>query len=454
MTSEPRPVREPAGGSEEERLRRENHDLKRQLQELQAPADRRHLGTMWRPSAITIWAIFLAACVLTAVAFLAGYLPLQKRRAVVVAEEQEQERALPRVEVIEVARAGSRSELELPGSIQPIAEAPILARADGYIKQRMVDIGDRVQAGQPLAEIEAPEMEEQIRQAKAALQQAQAGVNQALANLKKGQSDAELSRVTAQRYAALMAQGVVAKQDNDRYQAEYQSAVAGVQALEEAIAVQRSNVAAAEASVARLQRMESYLVVKAPFDGVITLRNVDTGALVNTGNTLLFRIAQNATLRTYVNVPQSYASSVRVGQTARVSVSNLPGQEFTGAVVRTANALDPASRTLLVEIHVPNRGGALLPGMYARVEMMSARTGAPLLIPSEALIARADGTTVAVVRPDGIVHLQKIEVGRDYGDKLEVMSGLREGDWIIPNAGDAAREGLKVEAVRKGDLPR
>jgi RND family efflux transporter MFP subunit len=448
MTSEPRPVREPAGGSEEERLRRENLELKRRLHELQKPAEGQP-AVLWRPSATTIWAIFLAACVLTVVAFLAGYLPLQKRRALVIAEEQEQEHALPRVEVVEVRRDGSRSEIELPGSIQPIAEAPILARADGYIKRRLTDIGDRVKAGQPLAEIEAPEMEEQIRQARAALQQAQAGVNQANANLKKGQSDTELSRVTAQRYASLMTRGVVAKQDNDRYQAEYQSAVAGVQALQEAVSFARSNVAAAEAALARLERMQSYLTVKAPFDGVITLRNVDSGALVNTGSTLLFRIAQNGTLRTYVNVPQSHASSVKSGQTAQVSVSNLPGREFAGTVVRTANALDPASRTLLVEIHVPNPDGALLPGMYARVELMSARTGAPLLIPSEALIVRGEGASVAVVRPDQMVHVQKIEVGRDYGDRLEVMSGLREGEWIIPNAGDTAREGLKVEPVKR-----
>jgi RND family efflux transporter MFP subunit len=448
MTSEPRPVRD-SGTSEEERLRRENLELKRQLQELHAPAERQASGALWRPSATTIWAIFLAACVLTAVAFLAGFLPMQQRRALVIAEEQEQERALPRVEVIEVGRSGDRKELELPGSIQAIAEAPVLARADGYIKQRLVDIGDRVKSGQTLAQIEAPEVEEQIRQAKAALQQAQAGVSQAQANLQKGQSDTELSRVTAQRYANLMAQGVVAKQDNDRYQAEYRSAMAGVKALEEAIAVQRSNVAAAEAALARLERMQGYLDVKAPFDGVITLRNVDAGALVTNGNTLLFRIAQNATLRTYVNVPQVNASAIKVGQTAQISVSNLPGREFAGTVVRTANALDPASRTLLVELHVPNPDGALLPGMYARVDLMRARTGGPLLIPSEAMVVRADGTIVAVVRPDQTVHLQKIEVGRDYGDRIEVMNGLREGDQIIPNPGDAAREGLKVETVRR-----
>jgi len=447
MISDPRSLKDLAG-NEEERLRNENRDLKRQLQELKMPAGLP--VTLWRPSGITIWAIFLTACILTAVAFFAGYLPLQKRRVLVLNEAQEQERALPRVEVIEVGRSSKPSELELPGSIQAIAEAPILARADGYIERRLVDIGDRVHAGQPLAQIEAPEMDEQIRQAKAALQQAQAGVNQALANLKRGEADTELARVTAQRYANLAAKGVVSKQENDQYQAQHQSLLAGVQSLQEAIAVARSNVAAAEAGLARLDRIQSYRVVKAPFDGVITLRNVDAGALVNAGSTMLFRIAQTATLRTYVNVPQIHASGVRLGQPARVSVSNLPGRQFPGTVARTANALDPASRTLLVEIHVPNPAGALLPGMYARVDLVSARISAPLLIPSEALIVRSEGTNVAVVRPDRSVHLQRIEVGRDYGDRLEVMSGLQEGDLIIPNPGDAAREGLKVEPVRDG----
>jgi RND family efflux transporter MFP subunit len=337
--------------------------------------------------------------------------------------------------------------LQLPGNIQAITEAPILARADGYVLRRMVDIGDRVQAGQAVAEIEAPEMEEQVRQSKANLQQARAAVEQALANYNQGKSDTELAKVTAQRWTSLAAKGVVSRQENDQYQSQYQSRLAGLESLEKAVGVQRSNVAAAEASLARIQRMQTYLVVKAPFDGVITLRNVDVGALVNAGTTLLFRIAQTSTLRTYLNVPQAQASSIRDGQTARLSVSNLPGRQFVGAVARTANALDPASRTLLVEVHVPNRDGALLPGMYARVELASPRTDAPLLIPSDALIARGDGTQVAVVRQDRRVHLQKIEVGRDFGDRLEVAGGLREGDMVIANPGDAVREGLEVQSV-------
>jgi RND family efflux transporter MFP subunit len=170
---------------------------------------------------------------------------------------------------------------------------------------------------------------------------------------------------------------------------------------------------------------------------------------VTGGSTLLFRIAQTGNLRIYVNVPQTHANSVRAGHTARVHVSNLPGREFRGTVARTASALDPTNRTLLTEIHVPNPEGLLLPGMYAIVDLVSPRLHAPLLVPSDALLVRADGTSVAVVRADHTVHLQKIQVGRDYGDRLEVLSGLQEGDRIIPNPGDAAREGLKVEMVEK-----
>jgi RND family efflux transporter MFP subunit len=242
---------------------------------------------------------------------------------------------------------------------------------------------------------------------------------------------------------------VISKQENDRYEAQHQALAAAGQSLEKGIAVQRGTVTAAQSNVARLERIQGYRVVKAPFDGVVTMRNVDVGALVNAGSTLLFRVAQTDTLRMYLNVPQQDASSIRTGQAARVSVSNLPGREFSGAVARTANSLDPASRTLLVEVHLPNPGGLLLPGMYARVSLMSPRTNAPMLIPSDALIVRGEGTTVAVIRPDHTVHIQKIEVGRDYGDKLEVISGLKEGDLIVPNPGDIAREGLKVELAER-----
>jgi RND family efflux transporter MFP subunit len=174
---------------------------------------------------------------------------------------------------------------------------------------------------------------------------------------------------------------------------------------------------------------------------------VDVGALVNAGSTLLFRLAQISSLRTYVNVPQVNASEVRAGQQARLTVSNLPGRKFAGAVARTANALDAASRTLLAEVQVPNPDGALLPGMYARVELSGSRTHEALRIPSDALIVRGAGTEVAVLLDGRTVHLQKVEVGRDYGDFLEVIEGLHEGDIIVSNPGDVLREGLQVQPV-------
>lgn len=435
-------------------LLRENEELKRRIEALQnAGHGAAHAGPprhLWRPTGTTIWAIFLAMAALVMVAFLVGYQPLMKRRSLIAGEAREQEQALQRVKVIAVRRSADQDVIELPGSIEAITEAPILARADGYLQRRMVDIGDRVRTEQPVAEIDAPEMDEQIRQARASLQQAQAAVDQAVANYERGQADEDLAKVTAQRWAALLVKGAVSRQENDRYQLEYRSLAAATKALDKGLAVARSNVAAAEANLARLDTMQSYRVVKAPFDGVITLRNVDVGALVNAGSTLLFRVAQISALRTYLNVPQANASEVRIGQPARLSVSNLPGRQFAGAVARTASSLDPASRTLLVEVHVPNPDGALLPGMYARVELIGIRSNAPLRIPSDALIVRGEGTEVALVRGGRTVHLQKIEVGRDYGDSLEVTGGLAEGEMIIANPEDVVREGLQVEPVPVG----
>jgi RND family efflux transporter MFP subunit len=434
----------------EERLRRENEELRRQLHELRGghlPESGGVPHRLWHPSRLTIFALSLAAVVVTAIAFFAGYIPLRSRTSLIRAETREQEQARPRVEVIKVIRSSSKNTLQLPGNIQAITEAPVLARADGYIKQRMVDIGDRVRAGQPLAVIEAPELDEQVRQAQANVHQARAQVDQAAANLRQGKADLELARVTAQRWANLVTNGSVSVQENDQYQAEYRSKSASVEALEQALIVQRGGVAAAEANLARLENMKNYRTVTAPFDGVITLRNVDSGALVNTGSTLLFRIAQTGTLRTYINVPQSDANSVHRGDSALLTVSNLPGRQFAGTVARTANALDPASRTLLVEVHVPNTTGALFPGMYAQVELTSARTDPPLIIPSNALVIRGNGSQVALVRPDNRIHLQKIEAGRDYGDRLEVMSGLHEGETIVSNPADVLNEGTEVDPV-------
>lgn len=437
-----------------ERLRQEVEDLKRQLQEKEAllPGSQ-HAAKRWHPSGLTMFVIFLAVAILLVAGFFAGYIPLRKRNAVIRAEAQVQEQALPRVEVIAVERSSKRSNLQLPGNIEAITEAPVLARASGYIRRRMADIGDRVKAGQPVAEIDAPELDQQVRQAQANLQQAQAALEEANATYEQGQANEELARVTAERWAKLTLRGAVSRQENDTYQAQYKAQAANVTARAKAVAAARSNIAAAQANVARLTELKSYEVVKAPFDGVITLRNIDVGALVNAGNTLLFRIAQTGTVRVYVNVPQSDASSIRPGQPARLSVSNLPGRQFSGTVARMADALDPSSRTMVVEVQAPNGNGALLPGMYAEVDLSDSRANPPLVVPGNALVVRADGTSVAVIRPDHTVHLQKVTIGRDYGDRLEVLGGLQEGETIIANPGDVAREGDKVQPVPAASKP-
>jgi len=437
-----------AGSETEQQLRQQVDDLKRRLREqeegLSGPPAKR-----WKPSAITIFSILLGLVVLLAGAFVAGYIPLQRREALVRTEAEDHGRDLPHMEVMKVGRSSIQSELKLPGTLQAVTEAPILARADGYLKNRYVDLGDKVRAGQPLAEIDAPELDQQILQAEAAIAQAQASLEQAQASLEQGKSNRDLARVTAERWKTLAAQGVVSQQENDQNQAQLTSQNANVQALEKAIAAQRSNVAAAQANLARLQDVQGYRIVKAPFDGVITVRNVDIGALVTTGSTLLYRVAQTGTLRTYVNVPQANASSIHAGQAAQLTLSNFPGRRFLGTVARTANALDPSSRTMLVEVAVPNSDGALFPGMYAEVDLNTARANPPLLLPAQALVVRSDGAQVAVVQPDGTVHLQKVAIGRDYGDRVEIAQGIAEGTTILMVPGDTA-EGAKIVPIDAG----
>ena len=401
----------------------------------------------WRPTRTTITALILGALVLLIVAFLAGYVPLQQREATLRAEADAQERGLPRLVVMRVERGPAQNEMKLPGTMQALTEAPILARTDGYLKRRLVDIGDRVRVGQVLAEIDAPEVDQQIHQTEAAVEQAEAAAEQAQANLEQGRANRELARITAERTERLTERGISPQQEGDQSRAQLAAQDANVQALEKAVNAQRSNLAAAKANHARLQDVQGYRVVKAPFDGVITLRNVDVGALVTTGNTLLYRIAQIGTLRTYVNVPQAYVTTVHVGQPAALTVSHFPGRRFQGTVARTANALDPATRTMLVEVDVPNADGTLFPGTYAEVDLSGSRTNPPLVVPAAAILFRTDGAQVALVQPDHTVQLQKITVGRDYGDRVEILQGIEEGATIVAAPGDSARQGAKIVPV-------
>ena len=433
----------------EEQLRAEIEALKRQLEEQKRP---RHQGaprSKSRPAKGTL--IFLAALILALIVtgFFAGYLPRQKREQVLAAETKTNTESLPTVTVTPVLRGETSTELVLPGNIQAVTEAPVLARASGYLRKRYADIGDRVKEGQLLAEIEAPELDQQILQAQATEAQAQSTVQQAQAALQQGRSNENLARVTAGRWQNLVARGAVSKQENDVYQAQYAAQQANVQALEKAVAASQSNVGAVEANLARLRELKGYQTVRAPFAGVITVRNVDTGALINEGNTMLFRIAQTGQMRTFINVPQSEADSVRVGQAATLEIPDMPGRKFSGKVSRTSNSLDPASRTLLTEVEVMNPEGTLRPGTFTQVNLMIPRRDAPLLVPGDTLVVRADGPQVAVVDAEGQVHFTKITLGRDYGDRLEVLSGLQQGQQLIVNPSDLVREGVKVKPVKQ-----
>lgn len=430
----------------EDRLRSEIADLKRKLEE-QKQLSRPDGQLAPRPSTLALALIALLLAVLVVVGFFVGYLPRQRREAVLAAESKESGLALPVVNVSQVTRSDVNSQLILPGNIQAVTEAPILARATGYIRKRYVDIGDRVKAGQMVAEVEAPELDQQILQANAAIDQVKSSVQQAEAATQQGRANENLARLTAGRISNLLNLGVVSKQENDTAQAQYAAQQANVQALQQAAAAMRSSVAAAAANLARLHQMKTYQTVRAPFDGVITVRNVDSGALVNEGSTLLFRIAQTGALRTYVNLPQSEAESVKVGQRANISIAELPGRKFAGVVTRTSNALDPATRTLLTEVQVQNGDAALMPGMFAQVDLAVTRKHPLLLIPGDTLVVRSDGPQVAVVRPDATVHFTRIQLGRDYGDRLEVISGLEEGQRLAVNPSDEVREGVKVNAV-------
>ena len=406
------------------------------------------------PSAWTGVTIFVLLLALGLAGYYFGYLPRQKREMVLAAESQNTSDSLPVVNVTPAVRSPGTSNLVLPGNIQAVTEAPVLARASGYIKKRNADIGDRVAAGQVLAEIEAPELEQQILQAKAAVEQTEAAVQQAQASLEQGRSNENLARVTKDRFQKLADKGVISKQDIDTYTMQWQAQTSNVQALEKAVNAAKSNTAAAEANLARLTDLQGYLTVRAPFAGVITLRNIDDGVLVTEGNTLLYRIAQTARLRTYLSLPQVDAASVRVGQKATLTVPDLAGHKFAGIVTRTANSLDSSTRTLLTEVQVSNESNLLMPGMYAQVDLAVPRKDPPLAIPGDTLVIRANGPQVAVVAADGTVHYQQVQLGRDFGDKLEVLAGLHEGDQLVVNPSDVIREGAKVKPAAKKEAPR
>jgi len=336
-------------------------------------------------------------------------------------QERGQEKAFTRqatqleVNVVNAQRDRKPKELILPGTFQAFQETTIYPRANGYVKSWKADIGDNVKEGQLLAEIETPEVDQQLAQAKA---------------------NYDIAKVTADRWRDLVAKKVVSAQENDEKQ----------KAAE-----------AARANLEQLEKTQGFKEIVAPFGGSISARNIDVGTLVTagTGNagTPLFRIVQSDPLRVYVYAPQANAPSIREGLAAKILVQEFPGQDFDGRVTRTAGALDPQSRTMQVEVQVPNHENKLYAGMYGQVKFLLADENAPIVVPANAFLFRTEGPQVATVIKDNHIHWQTIHVGRDFGTQLEVLDGLAEKTKVVVNPTDDLREGLQVQ-VKPSEPPK
>ncbi len=329
------------------------------------------------------------------------------------------------VAVIQPQVTPGEDEVLLPGNMRAFTDTPIWARASGYLKAWYVDIGAHVKQGQLLAQIEAPEVDQQLLQGREQL-------NMSEANLK-------LSQITAERYSGLFKTDSIAKQDVDN---AVQSAAAN-----------GATVKSAQANVARLEEMVGYEKVYAPFDGVVTMRNVDVGALVNadtnTAGKELFHLASNTTLRVYVNVPETYSRAAKTGLTAYLTLNEFPGRRFRGSVVRNADAIDVSSRTLLVEVDVKNPSGELLPGSYVSVHLKLPVKVEAVTVPANTLLFRSEGLRIAVVR-DGRTVLAPVILGHDYGDKVEIVSGITANDAVIVNPSDSIVSGEQVQIAAPG----
>lgn len=365
---------------------------------------------------------FFAATALSAAALAAlGLAPRAAQEAELVTTTKAVADARRVVTVAKPTREGATYELRLPGSTAAVQAAVLHARTSGYLKAFAVDIGDRVAAGQVLAEIESPEVDEQLNEARATLTQRQA--------------DLELATFQLERIKALHAQQVAAQTELEERIREHNAATASVKV--------------AQAVVSRLEKEQAYQKVVAPFDGVVTQRNVELGSLVTAGSsagiTPLFRIEQNNVLKVFVDVPQSAAPSVAVGQAVTVEIREFPGRKFEGKVVRTAGSVDPATRTLRTEIHLPNPKGDLLSGVYAQVHLGVRDPRRPVRIPAAALVVNADGPQVVSVDEKNMLRRQPVTLGRDFGKEVEVTGGLSGEERLVVNPRDDLRDGDRVE---------
>lgn len=379
-----------------------------------------------RKSMRKVW-IALVALVIIGGAAVSGIVPRVKARNTVRAETTDL--AVATVAVTKPTHVDPAQEITLPANVQPYASSPIYARTNGYLRKWYADIGTHVKKGQLLAEIETPEVDQQLQQARA--------------NLATSEANLRLSETTAKRFTDLLKTNSVAQQDADN----------AVGALKANQAIVRAN----QANVGQLEQLQSFEKVYAPFDGVISVRNTDVGFLINSGSsggpqTELFHIVQANKLRVFVSVPEAYSQAAKPGMAADLVLSEFPGRRFTGKMVRTADAIDQVTRTLNVEIDVNNPTGTLFAGSYAEVHMKLPVPNAAVTVPVETLLFRKTGLHVATVS-DGKVLIKTVTTGHDYGDRIEIMTGLTGDESIIINPADSIATGQQVR-VMDGSQPQ
>jgi RND family efflux transporter MFP subunit len=333
--------------------------------------------------------------------------------------------AVPTVAVVKPSTEPASDELVLPAQLQAFVESPIYSRTNGYLLHWYKDIGSHVKKGDLLADIDTPEVDQELSQAKASRQQIQAQL--------------ELAKSSAERWNNLRKSDSVSQQEADQETSAYRQA--------------QANLAASDANVRRLEQLESFKHIYAPFSGVITQRNTDVGALINagaSGQKGLFNLAQLDPLRVYVSVPQMYSPSVRAGMNANLQLDEYPGEKFAGKIARNADAIDPATRTLLTEVDVDNHNGKLLPGAYAQVHFAIPVQTVRISVPVNALLFRAEGPRIAVVGPDQKIKLKPVMIGRDFGTKVEILNGLSPDDQIVVNPADSLEDGEQVHVKAEG----
>ena len=347
-----------------------------------------------------------------------------RARALAVVASETRDLAVPTVEVVTPTPGAPQEEVVLPGTMQPLSDAPIYARTNGYVRKWYVDIGTRVQAGQLLADIDTPEVDRQLDQARADLSTAEANLR--------------LAQTTADRYRDLMKTDSISHQDLDNANG--------------ALEARQATVEASRANVKRLDQLHAFGRIEAPFAGVVTARNIDIGALIDSGSNAkeLFHIAAVQRLRVFVNVPETYSRSAKEGLQADITLAEFPGRRFTGVLARTSESIDVPSRTLLTEFDVDNAKGELLAGSYADVHLKLGTESTAYTLPVNAVIFGSEGLNVATLGAGDVVAITPITLGRDYGNTVEVLSGLSGNERVIVNAPDSIANGQVVRAARDG----